>query len=75
MCTPYVKAQCVADSFCCAGATASTMLVFVLPCVFFIRIDPRPMRSAKKISAAVICAIGLGLMVETLIVIITGYFD
>ncbi|XP_002124206.2 putative sodium-coupled neutral amino acid transporter 6 [Ciona intestinalis] len=65
----------IREVFGIIGATASTMLVFILPCLFFLKIDPRPMKSAKKISAAVMMVVGLCLMTESLIVIVVGYFD
>uniref|UniRef100_H2YM24 Amino acid transporter transmembrane domain-containing protein n=1 Tax=Ciona savignyi TaxID=51511 RepID=H2YM24_CIOSA len=64
----------IREVFGIIGATASTMLVFILPCVFFLKIDPRPMKSAKKISAAVMMCVGLCLMLESLTVIVVGYF-
>uniref|UniRef100_H2YM25 Amino acid transporter transmembrane domain-containing protein n=1 Tax=Ciona savignyi TaxID=51511 RepID=H2YM25_CIOSA len=63
----------IREVFGIIGATASTMLVFILPCVFFLKIDPRPMKSAKKISAAVMMCVGLCLMLESLTVIVVGY--
>ncbi|CAK8679934.1 putative sodium-coupled neutral amino acid transporter 6 [Clavelina lepadiformis] len=65
----------IREVFGIIGATASTMLVFVLPCTFFIKLDPRPMKSPKKIFAAAMCITGIGLMIESLSVIIIGYFD
>nr|CAB3266256.1 sodium-coupled neutral amino acid transporter 2 [Phallusia mammillata] len=65
----------IREVFGIIGATASTMLVFVLPCVFFLKLSPLKLKSPKKISALVMCIIGLCLMVESLTVIIIGYFD
>lgn len=64
----------IKDVFGIIGATASTMLVFVLPSLFFIIIDPRPAGSLKKISAYAMCGLGVCLMIQSLTTIIIGYF-
>lgn len=56
------------------GATASTMLVFILPSLFFIIIDKRRSGHWKKISAYCMAFLGFGLMIESLTTIIMGYF-
>jgi len=62
----------IKDVFGIIGATASTMLVFVLPSIFFLKISKKPLKS--KILALLMGVIGIGLMVESLTTIIIGYF-
>nr|XP_039260080.1 probable sodium-coupled neutral amino acid transporter 6 [Styela clava] len=56
------------------GATASTMLVFILPSIFYIRIDEVPIKESleKKLSIA-LCTLGFIVMIQSLTVIIIGY--
>lgn len=65
----------IKEVFGLIGATASTMLVFVLPSTFFIIIDPRPNTSKKKLSAFLMAGLGIVLMAISLTTIILSYFD
>lgn len=63
----------IREVFGIIGATASTMLVFILPSVFYLKLDKRPLTAPKKISVICMALLGLGLMIQTLTVIIVGY--
>lgn len=65
----------IKEVFGLIGATASTMLVFILPSLFFIIIDKRPKCHWKKISAFMMGGMGFCLMLESLTTIIIGYFN
>ncbi|XP_039251586.2 sodium-coupled neutral amino acid transporter 4-like [Styela clava] len=56
------------------GATTSNMVTFILPCVFFLKLDNSRLKSPLKIAAISICVVGSGIMVQTLCIIILGYF-
>lgn len=56
------------------GATASAMLVFVLPSIFYLRIDEQPIRESwDKKGALFLGCLGVIVMITSLGVIITGY--
>merc|ERR1712136_565087 len=65
----------IREVFGIIGATASTMLVFVLPSVFYLKLDPGPYKTPRKLSAIFMVTLGLGLMIQSLTVIIAGYLS
>jgi len=65
----------IREVFGIIGATASTMLVFVLPSVFYLKLDPRPYKTPRKLSAIFMVTLGTGLMIQSLSVIIAGYLS
>jgi len=64
----------IRDVFGIIGATASTMLVFVMPASFFLILDKSSITSKKKLTALGMAILGVGLMIESLTTIISGYF-
>jgi len=65
----------IREVFGIIGATASTMLVFILPSVFYLKLDKRPLTAPKKISVIAMASLGFGLMIQSLSVIIAGYLS
>jgi amino acid permease len=65
----------IREVFGIIGATASTMLVFILPSVFYLKLDKRPIKTPRKISVICMATLGFGLMIQSLSVIIAGYFQ
>nr|XP_039271140.1 sodium-coupled neutral amino acid transporter 4-like [Styela clava] len=57
------------------GATTSNMLTFILPCVFFLKLNNLSLKSPLKIVAISICVVGSGIMIQTLCILIFGYIS
>uniref|UniRef100_H2ZBK2 Amino acid transporter transmembrane domain-containing protein n=1 Tax=Ciona savignyi TaxID=51511 RepID=H2ZBK2_CIOSA len=56
-----------------AGATCASMLVIILPSLFYLRLGPGPMRSVKKISCLILVILGTGFMILSMALIIVGW--
>lgn len=64
----------IREVFGIIGATASTMLVFVLPSIFFLRIDEHSIKESKeKKGALFLGCLGIFVMILSLVLIIIGY--
>ncbi|XP_036373516.1 sodium-coupled neutral amino acid transporter 4 [Megalops cyprinoides] len=63
----------IRDIFGFIGSSAATMLIFILPAAFYLRLSPGPMRSPPKISAAVFLAVGVVFMIGSLSLIVLDW--
>ncbi|KAG5845406.1 sodium-coupled neutral amino acid transporter 4 isoform X2 [Anguilla anguilla] len=64
----------IRDIFGFIGSSAATMLIFILPAAFYLRlVDTVPLRSPQKISAAIFLAVGMVFMIVSLSLIVLDW--
>ncbi|XP_002120192.2 putative sodium-coupled neutral amino acid transporter 6 isoform X2 [Ciona intestinalis] len=63
----------IREVFGFAGATCASMLVIILPSLFYLRIGPGRLLSTKKIICLVLVVIGVGFMILSMALIIAGW--
>ncbi|KAG9333759.1 hypothetical protein JZ751_010260 [Albula glossodonta] len=64
----------IRDIFGFIGSSAATMLIFILPAAFYLRlVKSVPMRSTQKISAAVFLVVGVVFMIGSLSLIVLDW--
>ncbi|KAJ8262474.1 hypothetical protein GJAV_G00166870 [Gymnothorax javanicus] len=64
----------IRDIFGFIGSSAATMLIFILPAAFYLRlVDSVPLRSPQKISAAVFLCVGMVFMIVSLTLIVLDW--
>uniref|UniRef100_F6XFM9 Probable sodium-coupled neutral amino acid transporter 6 n=1 Tax=Ciona intestinalis TaxID=7719 RepID=F6XFM9_CIOIN len=63
----------IREVFGFAGATCASMLVIILPSLFYLRIGPGHLLSTKKIICLVLVVIGVGFMILSMALIIAGW--
>ncbi|KAJ8405334.1 hypothetical protein AAFF_G00323250 [Aldrovandia affinis] len=64
----------IRDIFGFIGSSAATMLIFILPAAFYLRlVDSVPLRSPQKISAAIFLVVGVVFMIVSLSLIILDW--
>nr|CAB3266258.1 probable sodium-coupled neutral amino acid transporter 6 [Phallusia mammillata] len=63
----------IREVFGFAGATCASMLVIILPSLFYIRLAPGKLLSARKLVPLLLVILGIGFMIMSMTLIIVGW--